>query len=267
MRAALSVRPLTGVAWADLAAAFNAGFSDYSIAVSMSPESLAHMLGRRGYVASDSFGAYDGDRLVGFVFTGRDGTRAYNAGTGVAPSHRRQGIARLLLDAVIAHVDEYVLEVLEDNVNAIALYTSAGFVERRRFQCWTYAGNSSLPALQYAELHDADLDDIAADADVALSWQNSCASIRRAIEPHVVVGDEHGAAVVFPGSADLPLLVVRRASRRRGHGARLLAAAAARASRPLRILNIDVRADGIAAFLAAVGAKPFARQIELVRVR
>jgi ribosomal protein S18 acetylase RimI-like enzyme len=220
------------------------------------------MLRRRGYVAEDSFGAYDGERIVGFVFTCRDGTRAYNSGTGVAPSHRRQGVARVLLDAVIARVDEYVLEVLEDNLKAIALYTGAGFVERRRFQCWTYAGSGMLP-----ELRDADLDAIAAHADFELSWQNTCASIRRATEPHVVVGDEHGAAVVFPTSGDLPLCVVRRAARRCGHGARLLGAAAARASRPLRILNLDTRANGVAAFMTAVGATPLVRQVELVRAR
>jgi ribosomal protein S18 acetylase RimI-like enzyme len=257
----LQVRPLTDVSWPDLAAAFNEGFSDYSIPVSLSPETLAHMLRRRGYVAQDSFGAYDGERLVGFVFTCRDGTRAYNSGTGVAPSHRRRGVARALLDAVIARVDECVLEVLEDNVKAITLYTSAGFVERRRFQCWTYAGGGGT----VPELRGADLDAIAARADVELSWQNSCASIRRATEPHVVLGDERGAALVFPASGDLPLLAVDRAARLRGHGARLLAAAAARASRPLRILNIDVRAAGVAAFMAAVGATPLVRQIELVR--
>jgi ribosomal protein S18 acetylase RimI-like enzyme len=194
------------------------------------------------------------------VFTCRDGTRAYNSGTGVVPSHRRQGVARVLLDAVFTRVDEYVLEVLEDNAKAIALYTSAGFVERRRFQCWTYTGSGTLP-----ELHDADLDAIAAHADVEPSWQNSCASIRRATEPRVVLGDERGAAVVFAASGDLPLLVVHRAARRHGYGAQLLAAAAARASRPLRILNVDTRAAGVAAFMAAVGATPLVRQIELVR--
>jgi GNAT superfamily N-acetyltransferase len=117
------------------------------------------------------------------------------------------------------------------------------------------------------ELCDVDLDAIVAQADVELSWQNSCASIRRATEPHVALGDERGAAVVFPASGDLPLLAVHRAARRRGHGTRLLAAAAARASRPLRILNIDARAAGIAAFMAAVGATPLVRQIELVRAR
>ena len=82
-----------------------------------------------------------------------------------------------------------------------------------------------------------------------------------------MLGDERGAVVVFPGSADLPLLAVARDHRRRGLGTRLLRAAAARASRPLRILNIDSRAEGVAAFLAAAGAVPLAGQLEMVRER
>ena len=50
------------------------------------------------------------------------------------------------------------------------------------------------------------------------SWQNSVASIRRANEPFVVIGDERGAAVVFPSNGDVPLLAVAPEHRRRGLG-------------------------------------------------
>jgi hypothetical protein len=52
--------------------------------------------------------------------------------------------------------------------------------------------------------------------------------------------------------------------RRRGHGARLLAAAAARAARPVRLM-VDDRDAGIAAFLDAAGATRLVRQLEMVR--
>ena len=53
--------------------------------------------------------------------------------------------------------------------------------------------------------------------------------------------------------------------RRRGVGTRLLQSAAAIAGKPLRILNVDTRDEGIAAFLAALGAQRFVRQIEMER--
>lgn len=259
----MEIRALTGASWEELATAFDEAFSDYAVPTTITAEALADMQRRRGYAAAVSYGAYDRGRLVGFVLTCREGDRLYNSGTGVAPSHRRRGIARQLLAAVIerAHPRTYVLEVLEDNLEAIACYCSMGFVETRRLQCWTYEGGGE----DVPELAAADLDAIAANADVDLAWQNSLGSLRRASEPYVVLGDARGAAVVFPGSADLPLLAVARGERRRGLGRRLLAAAAARASRPLRILNIDARARGIADFFAAVGARPLVRQLEMER--
>jgi ribosomal protein S18 acetylase RimI-like enzyme len=261
----MQIRSLGGVSWDELAPVFNEAFSDYAVPMAMTAESLASMQRRRGYVAEVSFGAYDGSRLVGFVLTCLEGDRAYNSGTGVVPSHRRGGLARELVEMVIGSVPatSYVLEVLEDNARAIALYARTGFVETRRFRCWTFDHRGA----ELPPVAAPDLAAIAAHADVALSWQNSLASLRRAREPYAVLGDALGAAVVFPARGDLALLAVAREARRRGRGTRLLRAARAAASRPLRILNIDARADDIAAFLEAAGAVPFARQIEMVRER
>lgn len=258
----LEIRSLAGVGWEPLAAAFTAAFSDYAVPMAMTADTLAAMQTRRGFAADLSFGAFDGAQLAAFVLTCRDGARIYNSGTGVVPAHRRTGLARRLLDEVIARAPDqpYVLEVIETNAPAAELYRSAGFVETRRLQSWTFARpGAALPAIAAP-----DLDAIAADADVAPAWQNSLASIRRA-DGWLALGDDHGAAVVFPASGDLPLLCVHRDARRRGNGARLLAAAAARAQRPLRIINIDDRATEIAAFLEAVGATRLVRQIELIR--
>jgi len=100
--------------------------------------------------------------------------------------------------------------------------------------------------------------------DVAPAWQNEVASIRRANEPYVVAGDERGAAVLFPSNGDVPLLAVAREHRRHGLGRALLAAAHAVAGKRLRIMNIDDRDAGIAAFLENCGAQRMIRQIEMV---
>ncbi len=258
------IRSLAGIGWEPLAAAFNEAFSDYVVPMALTADALAAMQRRRGYAADVSFGAFDGDRLVGFVFTCLDGDRAYNSGTGVAPAHRRGGLGRQLVDAVIASVRarSYQLEVIETNAPAAELYRRAGFIEARRLQVWTLAPRPGAPDVP--AIAAPDLDAIAADADVELPWQNSLASLRRATEPYVALGDERGAAIVFPASADLPLLCVRKDARRRGLGARLLAAAAARAARPLRTM-VDDRDAGIAAFLEAAGATRLVRQLELIR--
>lgn len=52
----------------------------------------------------------------------------------VDAAHRRTGLATALLDAVVGaarseHADRLLLEVREDNADAIAFYASSGFVE------------------------------------------------------------------------------------------------------------------------------------------
>lgn len=235
------IRPLVGVQWDELADAFTRAFADYAVPMVMTAEALERMQTRRGFDPRRSFGAWDGDVMVGFVLICRDGERAYNSGTGVVPSHRRTGLARQLME----RVGPCSLEVLADNAKAIALYESLGFTRTRTLQCWTYDGpRLALPA---RELPDA----IGAFAP---SWQNSLASIRRAIEPYVVVADGDDWAVVFPSNGDLALFS--------SANPRLLAGAAHAAGQPLRIINADV---GATPFLDAAGCTRTVAQLEMSR--
>ncbi|WP_199253825.1 ribosomal protein S18-alanine N-acetyltransferase [Mycolicibacterium mengxianglii] len=75
-------------------------------------------------------------RLVGYAGVARLGSEApfeYEVHTiGVDPAYQGHGIGRRLLDALLARADadaaEVFLEVRTDNVAAISLYESAGFV-------------------------------------------------------------------------------------------------------------------------------------------
>ena len=97
------------------------------------------------------------------------------------------------------------------------------------------------------------------------SWQNSTTSISRARSPHVILGDDDAYAVLFPENGDLAQLAVKPAARRKGRGRALLDEAAQLAGKPLRIMNVDDRDEGIARFLERAGAKPMVRQIEMVK--
>ena len=247
---------------------FNLAFSDYQVPLTMTRDQLAEMMRRRGWVPEASVAAFEDGKVVAFTLNGVEGDRGYDSGTGVAPTHRRQGLAREMMRRSCDLLRErgcttYVLEVLEENHRAAELYRSLGFVERRRFQCWRYEAHS-LPGAQAQR--EAPIDR-AVDRDcwdVEPAWQNSTASIERAGDPHVLLGDEHGYAIVFPNSGDVPQLAVRRESRRRGVGTRLLQEAAEVAGKPLRIMNVDDRDTGIAAFLERAGATLFVRQLEMI---
>ncbi len=300
----LELRSLDGVSWDALAAAFTAGFSGYAVPMSLTAPALAAMQRRRGSDAAASVGAFAGDELVGFALTCRDGAQLYNSGTGVIPARRGAGLARQLVERVIAaHVGaagaagspgspgaaSYVLEVLDSNAPAIQLYRRLGFVETRGLQCWSLSAPPESPAppapppaspalrrcppealAVYAEA-------AAAELELAPSWQNTLASIARADEPPLVLSASSSSPsspsspspsallVAFPSSGDVPFLHVRAAARRRGLGRQLLAAAAAQLGKPLRLINLDERVASVAHFLSAVGAARTVRQLEMRR--
>jgi ribosomal protein S18 acetylase RimI-like enzyme len=261
----MNIRSLKGIDYDVMAEAFNDAFSDYAIPAHYTVEYLRDLVLRRGYRPDLAVGAFDRKRLVGFVFNCLDGDEAYNSGTGVVISHRRRGIARQLMERSIETLpaSRYVLEVIETNERAAALYRALGFEETRRFQCWTFDGRPGLRPAGRAEARPT-IDLLHSWCDMPLSWQNSVASIRRANEPYVLLGDERGGAVVFPSNGDVPLLAVAPAHRRKGLGRALLAEAHAVAGKRLRVMNIDDREAGIAAFLERCGAQKLVRQIEMV---
>jgi ribosomal-protein-alanine N-acetyltransferase len=78
--------------------------------------------------------------LVGYLICARMDTAWHVMNVSTAPEHRRRGIASLLLDALLARIDDeeaqLTLEVRQSNRAAVALYARFGFVEagvRRRY--------------------------------------------------------------------------------------------------------------------------------------
>lgn len=106
--------------------------SSYAAEKDNSVEDFAATIGRN-YLA----GAWVGDRLVGvtgfYQLTGEKTAHRGNIwGVYVDPAHRGFGVARLLLEHVLAHARLHVLQVhlsvVADNEAALALYERLGFV-------------------------------------------------------------------------------------------------------------------------------------------
>ncbi|HLN77579.1 MAG TPA: ribosomal protein S18-alanine N-acetyltransferase [Nocardioidaceae bacterium] len=89
----------------------------------------------------DAVVAVDGGRALGYAVIMGAGDVADLQRIAVAADHQRQGVARALLDEVLAHAagdgaDRMLLEVSTANAAALAFYAAAGFVEidrRRRY--------------------------------------------------------------------------------------------------------------------------------------
>jgi GNAT superfamily N-acetyltransferase len=242
------IRTLTPGDFDAVYAAFVDAFSDYVVKLSPTREQLLEMLTRRGYAPEASVAMFEGDRVVAFTLNGVDGERAYDSGTGVVISHRRRGLGRTIMEASMDVLrghgcTSYVLEVIDANAPAVALYQALGFRVTRGLQCWSLAAEAVKAATVVAAVHPA--------------WQNSDASIARATDAHVVLGDERGSVILFPSNGDLAQL--------RGLvDSALLEEAAERAGKPLRIMNIDEGDREMASFLGAAGATKTVRQLEMM---
>ena len=141
----LTVKTLSGVPAEIIHSAFTDAFSDYEVELEMSPEKFQEMIKTRNLDPDYSLGCFDGNRLVGFILIGVriiNGKKyAYDGGTGTVKDFRRKGLGEKLLRECISFLKEkqfshFILEVLENNLPAINLYTKHGFRKTRRLECF-----------------------------------------------------------------------------------------------------------------------------------
>jgi ribosomal protein S18 acetylase RimI-like enzyme len=125
--------------------AFVDAFSDYEVPLPMPFEKFVEMIKIRDLNLKYSLGCFVEKRLVGFIICGFRETEnqkiCYDGGTGVVKEFRRQGIGEQLLEKLIEmlkemHINQFVLEVLENNQPAINLYEKYGFRKIRRLECF-----------------------------------------------------------------------------------------------------------------------------------
>ncbi|MDD5264695.1 MAG: GNAT family N-acetyltransferase, partial [Candidatus Bipolaricaulis sp.] len=126
-------------------AAFLEAFADYAMGspAGLTEERLLLRMRKNAVDYDLSVGAYEDGRMVGFTLIGVDmwGDRrvAYDAGTGIVPAYRGRGLARRMFERALPAlaergVEEFVLEVLQENAPAIQAYRKAGFETSRELR-------------------------------------------------------------------------------------------------------------------------------------
>lgn len=269
-------------------AAFLAAFADYSMGAptGLTEERLFLRMKKNGVDYDLSVAAYEEGAMVGFTLIGLDawGGRptAYDAGTGILPGHRGQGLARRMFEHALPglaerQVEQFVLEVLQDNEPAIRAYRKSGFETARELRSFVAPvdalSSGADPRWALRAINPDEFERVASEADWLPSFENRTSAVRAISGDVALVGAFDGEECAGAYAYSAPLrwlltLVVRRAFRGRGAGRALLAHAAVNvpeAVTRITALNVDGADLGMQRFLSRLGFSPLVDQFEMRR--
>lgn len=263
-------------------------FADYAMDASGTKEEAMLLRISKNAVDYDaSAGAYAGDHLVGFTLIGIDTidglSTAYDAGTGIVPDFRGQGLAKQMFDHALPElqargVQQFFLEVLQQNEPAIKAYQKSGFEIARELRCFVaetanlckLSGN---PAIEVRSTDAMAFELLIPEAAWTPSFENRFTA-HEAIPDNVTFlgayeGEECVGVISYcPDLNWLLSLLVRRSHRRRGVATRLLKQLALTipdSQSKLAALNVDAKDQGMQDFLGVLGFDHLIDQYEMTR--
>ncbi|GAE01478.1 acetyltransferase [Clostridium botulinum B str. Osaka05] len=259
-------------------------FSDYQVKMDLPILKFQYMLQRRGYVAKASIGAFNDETLVGFVLNGVrnwDGKlTAYDTGTGVIETYRKQGITSNMLLNVRQlfkemGVEQYLLEVIQSNTSALQLYKKQGFKILRDFECFHLDKNKYNPITTYKIEHvnminSNDWRELTELWDFVPSWQNSIDSINAVSDAFIysiVRLDDNivGYGVIDKKTGDIPQIAVNKNYRRKGIARSIFADLIKNTeSYNINVINVDGRYKSMKDFLLKLGFECGVSQYEMI---
>lgn len=264
-------------------------FSDYAVDMSGVTEKLIECRCIKNNVDFDiSVGAFDDERMVGFTLIGvdrfQDELAAFDAGTGIVPEFRGQGLARKMFDHATPQLESqgvtrFLLEVLQVNEPAIRAYTKAGFEVTRELACFKLKLDepifSSEPptAIEVKEVDRASVAGFSTEVDWQPSWENGFPAIEKTPDQLLILGAFErdrcvGVIVYTPLLNWIMTLVVSRTHRRRGVGSALVQGLVERLPGGLtevKLLNVDRSDEGMLTFLERLGFDHWIDQYEMAR--
>ncbi len=137
-----TVRPASDFAHVALAGVLNACYEGYPAPIHFNADQYEFFVRSHDVDLGLSVVAEVGGELVGLAQLGRRGGRGWVVGVGVRPEHRRQGMARAMVETLIANaraagMERLQLEVLQQNEAALALYQDLGWRIERELLTWS----------------------------------------------------------------------------------------------------------------------------------
>lgn len=271
----MDIRLLTDEDFDPLYHAFRIAFSNNEVAFRPSVDEFSHRINKKLLIDRDiSVGSYDGNEMTGFILHSSGVYQgiptAYNGGTGVLPGFRNQRTAEQMYEYLIPLIQQkflarILLEVIETNKNAIALYEKIGFTFKRRFKCYKMAeAFESSSEVNVVEGSIADVNFTYNDFEP--SFIDSSDHLKKGEEKVLLSKKDQettGYLIFQPHLGRISQLAVDRIHRQAGIGEALLVQAQTLSEKPLTIMNIPEDEFGFDSFLTRCGFQNQVNQYEM----
>ncbi len=240
--------------------AFIEAFSDYVIPFALTETQFRKHLNSTAVDLARSVACSDRGRIIGFSLNGFgfwEGTQTvYDAGTGVIPAFRRQGVSEAMFGMMLPilreeGVRQFLLEVITTNAGAIELYKKFDFQPVRELALLQCDGEPDLSAesphnIEIREIEVPDWDLLTTFWDGRPSWQNSVDAIMRTRDSKRILGayldGKCVGYIVFSSKfGRVAQLAVDRDHRERGVGTALFRSLRSEMAEgfSMQVINID----------------------------
>jgi len=275
----MQFKSLENTSIADLVHVFNEAFSDYIIPMHLTKEQLLNKIIAESIQRKLSFGAFDGDKLVGFILHGteiQNGEKiAYNGGTGVIPERRGKNLTSQLYDHSLpilkkAGINKILLEVISDNHKAFNTYSKIGFKKNRTLNCYkgSIADFSTDSSVHVQHIYQPDWNLLKTFWNWAPSWQNSVTAINNSwslLDTIGIFNDDKlvGYVVCNPKLNKILQFAIDKNFRKTGLGKQLFQYYALNKSKSVSLNNIDSGDVETNSFLTSTGLKMYLQQEEM----
>lgn len=282
-----NIRTLENTGIETIHSAFVNAFSDYQVDISyMTLDVIEKRFIKNGYHPELSAGVFDGDELKGFTIVGvgkfNGGRSGFDIMTGLVKDYRGKGLANQMFDLIKTKmkeeaIDNFYLEVLQENGPAIKAYTKTGFKKIRGLNCYNLKVGKVKPARPIETIvfidqaERSEIDKFSGYLDWEPSWENHFESIKR-IPDHVqiivanVFNRKAGILVYYPTLKWILTLAVDPEFRRKGIASAMLEYLVDTLPvyvREIKVLNVDDKDKAMNAFLRISGFEKVTSQYEM----
>lgn len=267
---------------------FLKSFADYFVPIQLTEAQFAAKLKRENILPAFCVAAYAGKEIVGFILTGlgefNGKPTAYNAGTGVLPAHRGNGLTRCMYAYLFpklqeSGVEQCLLEVIQENVSALRAYKAVGFSTKRSLDSFRATKQELLlqgdepEGIVLQAVTKPDWETYQHFWDKPPAWQNTGTAFTNSPDDKIVLearetgtGELVGYAAFFSGNGAIAQLAVAPSSRGQGIGKALLREVSNQVTAPaLMLINVDADAVALKDFLRRRHFTHFLTQYEMVK--